>query len=89
VALEIASDHGGPLGPRWTVAGQVRNTSDQAISTAWLVLALYDAHGQIVGYRKHALDAGLPAGAAVDFSIVADSLGGAVDHYALLAEGRP
>lgn len=89
VPLDVASDHGGPLGARWTVTGQVRNLSNEAVSTGWVVLALYDAHGQIVGYRKHVLAAGLPAGAAADFSIVADTLGGAVDHYALLAEGRP
>jgi murein DD-endopeptidase MepM/ murein hydrolase activator NlpD len=89
VLLEVAFEHGGRLGARWTVAGQVRNPSDQALSTAWVMLTLYDARGHLVGYRKHALDTGLPAGAALNFSIVADTLGGAVDHYALLAEGRP
>jgi hypothetical protein len=59
------------------------------------VLTLYGQGGAIVGYRKIELAGGLAPGAAQEFSISAASLreapvwGGGVDHYTIIAEGRP
>ena len=88
VLLDVPGQQGELVGSEWTVTGQVRNLSPTAASTAWMVLTLYDASGDIVGYRKQPLADGLAADETRDFSISAASLGGAVDHYTLAAEGR-
>jgi LysM repeat protein len=89
VALEITTHTGAGSGARWTITGQVRNPSPAPAAAAWVVATLYDRAGAIVGYRKIEVAGGLPAGAAADFTLTVASLGGAIDHYAVLAEGRP
>ena len=89
VALEVSRHSGSNVGPRWTVSGQALNPSAASLASAWLVLTLYDREGRIVAYRQQALAGGLSVGAAQDFSISADSLGGEADHYLIAAEGRP
>jgi hypothetical protein len=87
--LEIPTHTGRADDTRFSVQGEVRNGGAQAAGSAWLTLTLYAEDGAIVGYRKHALAGGLAAGEARAFSLTADSLGGPVHHYGLLAEGRP
>jgi len=96
VLLDIPTHSGAASGAQWVVAGQVRNPSGTPAASAWLVLTLYDQSGTIVGYRKIELAGGLAPGAAQEFSISAASLreapprgGGGVDHYTIIAEGRP
>jgi len=89
VLLEIPTHRGAASGAGWVVTGQVRNPSATPAASAWLVLTLYDPSGAIVGYRKIELAGGLAAGAAREFSISAASVGGAIDHYRIAAEGRP
>ncbi len=89
VLLEIPAHRGAALGAGWVVTGQVCNPSATPAASAWLVLTLYDPSGAIVGYRKIELAGGLAAGAAQEFSISAASVGGAIDHYRIAAEGRP
>ncbi|HLE27477.1 MAG TPA: LysM peptidoglycan-binding domain-containing protein [Anaerolineales bacterium] len=89
IPLETPQHRGSNFGIHWTVAGQVRNPSGTDVPSAWLVLTLYNHDERIVGYRKGPLSGGLAAGASQDFSIAADSLGGAADHYLITAEGRP
>ena len=72
----------------WTVTGQVRNGSAAAVTSVRLVLSLYDSQKQLVGYRTVMLPGGLAAGATQDFSIAAASLGGKVESYVVVAEGR-
>ncbi len=89
VLLDIPTHSGSASGTQWLVAGQVRNPSGTPAASAWLVLTLYDQGGAIVGYRKIELAGGLAPGATQEFSITAASVGGAVDHYTIIAEGRP
>ncbi len=96
VLLDIPTHSGAASGARWVVAGLVRNPSGVPAASAWLVLTLYDQGGAIVGYRKIELAGGLAPGAAQEFFISAASLreapvwgGGVVDHYTIIAEGRP
>jgi LysM repeat protein len=96
VLLDIPTHSGSASGAGWVVAGLVRNPSGVPAASAWLVLTLYDQGGAIVGYRKIELAGGLAPGAAQEFSISAASLreapprgGGVVDHYTIIAEGRP
>jgi hypothetical protein len=89
VALEVSGPTGGLQAGRWVVSGQVRNPSATPVTAAWVTLALSDAEGRLVGYRKQALGAGLAPGEAHDFSLAADVLGGAVDRFTVLAEGKP
>lgn len=89
-ALEIPASNGTPQpGASLRVTGQVRNPSATAAAQAKLVLTLYDKEGKILGYRQEALAGGLAAGATQDFSISAASLGGEIDHYVIVAEGKP
>jgi len=96
VLLDIPTHSGSASGAQWVVAGLVRNPSGVPAASAWLVLTLYDQGGAIVGYRKIELAGGLAPGATQEFSISAASLreapvwgGGVVDHYTIIAEGRP
>jgi LysM repeat protein len=89
VLLEVSDQQGGLAGNEWRVTGQIRNPTSTPASAAWMALTLYDALGAIVGYRRQSLTGGLAPGETRDFSISAASLGGAVDHYRLAAEGRP
>ena len=89
VLLPVAAPQGGLLGGRWTVAGQVSNPTDQPLSTPQVALALYDAAGRLIGYRKQTLTPGLAPGETRAFTLAADVLAGAVDHFAVFAEGRP
>jgi hypothetical protein len=92
IALDISAPQLAPAttasGP-WTVTGQVRNGSANAVGSVRLVLTLYDRQQQMVGYRQGVLPGGLAAGALQDFSISAASLGGPVESYAIVAEGKP
>jgi LysM repeat protein len=72
-----------------TMTGQARNSSAAAVSTVKLVLTLYGSDGKILNFREAALAGSLAAGASRDYSISAASLGGAVDHAAVVAEGTP
>jgi murein DD-endopeptidase MepM/ murein hydrolase activator NlpD len=92
VALQIPAHTGAAsqgAGSLWTVTGQVRNASTAAVSAAKLVLTLYGRDGKILNYRQETLAGDLAAGAVHDFSISANSLGGAVDRYSVVAEGKP
>lgn len=89
VLLDIPTHSGSASGTQWLVAGQVRNPSGTSAASAWLVLTLYDQGGAIVGYRKIELAGGLAPGATQAFSITAASPGGVIDHYTIIAEGRP
>jgi hypothetical protein len=89
VLLDIPTHSGSASGAGWLVAGQVRNSSGTPAASAWLVLTLYDQGGAIVGYRKIKLAGGLAPGATQAFSITAASPGGVIDHYTIIAEGRP
>ena len=89
VLLDIPTHSGAASGAGWVVAGLVRNPSGVPAASAWLVLTLYDQGGAIVGYRKIELAGGLAPGATQEFSITAASPGGVIDHYTIIAEGRP
>src|SRR5574341_1143096 len=89
VLLDIPTHSGSASGTQWLVAGQVRNPSGTPAASAWLVLTLYDQGSAITGYRKIELAGDLAPGATQAFSITAASVGGAVDHYTIIAEGRP
>jgi LysM repeat protein len=89
VLLEVVEHTGQAHGTRLTVSGQVRNASGQAAGSAWVVVTGYDATDAIVGFRVAPLPGGLAAQAAQSFALVVDSLGGPVERYAIVAEGRP
>ncbi len=89
VILDIPTHYSAASGAQWLVAGQVSNPSGTPAASAWLVLTLYDQSGAIVGYRKIELAGGLAPGATQEFSITAASPGGVIDHYTIIAEGRP
>jgi LysM repeat protein len=89
VMLGVSAQPGAVLGGQWMVSGHVTNPTTQALTSAWVLLAVYDAQGHLGGFRKLALDNGLAAGETRPFTISSDSLAGAVDHDLLLAEGRP
>lgn len=89
VLLTVQAEQGGLLGGRWTVTGLVSNPSASTLADPQLALALYDAAGRLIGYRKQTLTPGLAPGETRPFTLAADLLGGAVDHVTVLAEGRP
>ena len=89
VMLPVTMTASGLLGGRWTVAGEVSNPTAQPLAAPQLALALYDAAGALVGYRKLALTPGLAPGEVRPFSLAADVLGGAVEQFSVFAEGRP
>lgn len=86
--IEIVASTGQATAEGWRVVGQIRNSTPSALTHAWLTLVLYDAEGAIVGYRTETL-AWLAAGETRAISISAISLGDAVHHHSLLAEGQP
>jgi LysM repeat protein len=89
IILDLPQHTGTLLDGQWIVTGQVHSSSATSVSSAWLVVSLYDSADHLVGYRKQAIEGGLAAGATQNFSITAPSLTGGVDHYRLAAEGRP
>ncbi len=89
VMLDVSAQPGAVLGGQWTVNGRVTNSTAAALGSAWVLLTVYGTDGRVSGYRKLALEKGLAAGEAREFTITSDSLAGAVDHDLLLAEGRP
>lgn len=86
--IDIVFSTGQASAAGWHVAGQIRNSAPIALTQGWITLVLYDASGVIVGYRTETL-AGLASGETRAISISAVSLGHAVNHHSLLAEGRP
>jgi LysM repeat protein len=88
VALEILTHSGTSQEGEWSVTGQVSNASAKNAASVRLTLTLYDSAGAILNYRQTVLAEGLASGATRDFSISAASLGGAVDHYTISAEGN-
>lgn len=86
--LDLPSLVGLNRNEQWVVSGQVQNPHAQPTTTVWVVLALYDAANELIGYRKVVLPFGLGAGELRDFEVAAGAFG-PVDHYTLLAEGKP
>ncbi|MCC6188686.1 MAG: LysM peptidoglycan-binding domain-containing protein [Anaerolineales bacterium] len=89
VAMEVFDAAGELLDSRWSATGRTRNPVDQPLSAVWVALSLYDAEGRLTGYRKQALAGPLAPGEALDFRVTAGVLGAAVDHFGVVAEGRP
>jgi LysM repeat protein len=89
VLLEVVEHTGQAQGTRLAVSGQVRNASGLPAGAAWVVVTAYDAADAIVGFRIAALPGGLAAQAAQSFALIVDSLGGPIERYAIVAEGRP
>ncbi len=67
----------------------MRNPSALPLSSAWVLLSVYSADGQLIGFRKQALANGIGAGETRQFALSSDAVAGVVDHGAVLAEGRP
>jgi LysM repeat protein len=89
VLLEVTGASGSHQDGRFMAAGQLRSPAAAPLSAAWVTLSLYDADGALIGYRKQPLPAGLAPGETTGFSLWADVLGGTVERFAVLAEGRP
>ncbi len=87
--LDVVEQTGRASGTRLEVSGQVRNLSGRPAGSAWVTVTVYDAVDAVVGYRKLALPGALAADASRTFSMVVTSLGGPVERYAIVAEGRP
>jgi LysM repeat protein len=87
--LAVPELRGGLAAGRWTATGLALNASDRAVSETWAALILFGDDGAIVGYRKQWLGGPLGPGESQAFTLTADVLGGAVDHFNVLAEGYP
>lgn len=86
--IEIVSSAGQASAEGWRVTGQLHNSTPLTLTQVWVTAVLYDAQGSVVGYRTEPL-AGLASDETRAISISAVSLGHAVHHSTLLAEGRP
>lgn len=84
IPLTILSHTSAATETGWRVIGQAQNNSGVTLSVIWVTVTLYDAEGNIVGYRTETL-----AGGAPDFTVTVASLTGAAERYTVVAEGRP
>jgi hypothetical protein len=89
VMLDVSAAPGGMLSGEWRVEGQAHNPSDQALTTASVLLTLYDSRDRVVGLRKLELANGLAAGEKRAFSVGTAPVDGMVDHATVMGEGRP
>jgi len=87
--LEVVEQTGQSAGNRLEVSGLVRNAAGPAAGAAWVTVTAYDATDAVVGFRKQFLPGGLAAGASSAFALAVHSLGGPIERYAIVAEGRP
>jgi hypothetical protein len=87
--LEVAEQTGQSAGMRLEVSGLVRNAAGHAAGTAWVTVTAYDETDAVVGFRRQSLPGGLAPGASRPFAFAVDSLGGPIERYAIVAEGRP
>jgi LysM repeat protein len=89
VMLEVSAQPAQFVAGEWRVQGQARNPTTQPLGTAAVLLTLYDAQGQVIGFRKMELASGLAAGEVRAFTLGAMALAGATDHDSVMGEGRP
>jgi LysM repeat protein len=88
-ALQITAKQGGTDGLQFRVIGKTRNASDRPAVNVKVIVTVYDAAGQVLGYRQQMLgDGNLAAGATSDFSVTFAPSGGTPAHFEVYAEGR-
>ncbi len=87
--LEILSSRDEQDGNRFTIIGEVRNTSDQAMGFVKVIATLYDEGDQIAGtmFTYTIMDV-IPAGGKAPFEMSTDVWEGAA-RYELQVEGSP
>ena len=76
-------------GAQMTISGEVTLQGERAARLVKLVLVLYDAAGQVSGYRELDLPDGLAPGQSVPFRLGANSMAGSVARFRLIAEAQP
>lgn len=88
--LTIESDHGEASGERvYVVTGQVRNTGQHDAEQIRIVVAAYDAEGQVVGVRRGSPETQtLGVGELSPFRVSLSPLGGQVVTYTVQVQGR-
>jgi len=87
--LQIVSKQGGTDGLQFRVIGKVRNTSDRPAANVKVVVTVYDAANNVIGYRQQPVGNGnLAAGATADFAVAFAPSGGTPAHFEVTAEGR-
>ena len=72
IPLDVADARGAPSGPQYRVQGAAVNMSDQTVSRVMVVTTLYNAKGQVIGYRQEGAGAErtFAPGEAWDFDIL-------------------
>ena len=86
--LSIAGHQGGPAGAVFRVTGTVLNTGEQTAQDLTVLVTLYDARGQVTGFRLTTLSDPLSPGATAPFDIQLSPGGLGTDHYTVSASGR-
>jgi len=87
--LLVAKHQGGPAGAIYRVTGTVQNSGEQAAERVTLLVTLYNAEGQVTGFRQETLPNPLPAGTQEQFDIRLCPGGPDTDHYTVVVSGRP
>jgi LysM repeat protein len=87
--LQIVSKQGGTDGLQFRVIGKAHNASDQPAVNVKVVVTVYDAANNVIGYRQQPIgDGNLAAGATADFSVTFAPSGGTPALFEVVAEGR-
>jgi murein DD-endopeptidase MepM/ murein hydrolase activator NlpD len=87
--LQIVSKQGGTDGLQFRVIGKARNVSDRPAVNVKVVVTVYDAANNVIGYRQQLVGEGnLAAGATTDFAVAFAPSGGTPAHFEVTAEGR-
>lgn len=72
---------------RLGLSGRIRNTGDMTARQISLIVTLYDAQGQMVGYHQENLSPAIAPGAALPFALDSAPPGGQPVSYVLQLEG--
>jgi LysM repeat protein len=86
--LELAEVEAGPVGALFEVTGSVVNPGERAVTAIMVVVTIYDADGQVTGYRQSRLAEGLPPGERLPFAVSLMPYGGVPDSYGIGVQGR-
>ncbi len=86
--LAVADENGGPVGATYRVTGVVRNSGGETAEQISLLVTLYDAAGQVTGFRKVFLPDALPSGAETPFDIRLSPGGPGTEYHTVAVSGR-
>ncbi|MBI3763604.1 MAG: hypothetical protein HY260_17310 [Chloroflexi bacterium] len=86
--FDVADTRLARAGELITLAGTVRNDRSDEVNRIVLVATVYDAVGQVTGFRIQSLAGSLPSGGSLPFEFQFSPAGGEAATFAVVAQGR-